>query len=117
MQPPAFTWADISTVQQRLVLGIIDGDGHTIWPATRLRDMGLDERIVVRFQRTYESDTSDPKTTIYDSSGAPIGGMHGVWGLSLLESLALYHHITSDKFGRGFRARDLTTQLKEKLQS
>ena len=57
--------------------GLINGDGHSIYPPEFYVGQGFDcEHLTTEF----ESDTSSPKTTIY-KDGVPQEKMKGIWAL------------------------------------
>jgi hypothetical protein len=82
-------------------------DGHTIWKASMFTDMGFDYRVLP--VSTYESDTSNPKATIFARDGSIIPKVEGVYSLSFLRRLASALNVPqSNKIGRGFEAQELS---------
>lgn len=108
-----FSWDKVSLKAQRELLDVIGDDGHTIWSADGLKEDGVDAYIVDAFTRVERSDGSH-KGSIYapGASGLPgtpiISELRGVYGLTVLRSLAAHYDVHSTKFGRGSEARDLT---------
>ena len=111
-----FSWKNISVENQRLLLDIIGYDGHTIWSSQQLLEKGVDAAVVVKFTDKYESDRSSVKSTIFVNN-VPVSELDGVYGLTVLWSLADYYNVSSDKNGRGFQAQELTTKILEKLNA
>lgn len=94
------------------------GDGWTIWKTSAFTSMGFDKSILPI--REIESDTSSPKSTIYDRDGKVIPKVKGVYGLSFLRRLANElgeGSAGSMFFGRGSEARAITAAILPKLES
>ena len=90
-------------------------DGHTIFEPGDFRM--LPEFVRDHFSDLQHSDPTgrNPKNNIYleDNSVAP--ELYGIYGLDVIEAAARAHAVQSVKNGRGFRAKDLTEQLRAKL--
>jgi hypothetical protein len=110
---PTFSWADTTADQQRLLLNLIGNDGHTIWSAPGLVEDGVPSAIVDAFTHV-ERSGRDFKEMIFTDGGA-VRELRGVYGLTVIRSLARYHQVESDKFGRGSEARELTEKILARL--
>ena len=108
-------WESLTRDQQRQVLKVFGHDGHSIYPASYLAEHGVPQEVIEVFAETHESDGT-LKGSI-ERGGVPVDSMAGVYGLTVLHSLAAYHHVTTDKMGRGFQASDLTNKLERKLRA
>ena len=107
--------SDITKAQIRKAIedDVIFGDGHTIYkPSVYTDHFDLPDRLV----RTYKSDTSDHKSTIYANDGSIIPELQGVYNLSFLEwlvrELGLYNQ-TRDYNGRGSQAQEYVRVLRD----
>lgn len=107
----------IQTMPPEKVLACIDGlDPWTIYEPSYFTERGLPEEAVPLFSKIYESDGS-PKGTITDmSTGEVVDQIAGIYALDFIQAVAQCFGITSDKMGRGFRARDLSQQIREYLE-
>jgi hypothetical protein len=118
---PTFSWANVSLADQTKLLDLIGGDGHTIWSATALIEDGVPAYVIDTFTTVERSDGSH-KGSIYPSDSLGLPGMpilaelRGVYGLTVIRSLASHHGVSSWKMGRGSEARDLTEQIRAKLE-
>jgi hypothetical protein len=107
-------WSSVSIEDQRRVVKVFADDGHTIWGRDTLQAEGLLD-VLMPFYKVFRSDPDgDPKQTIFVDE-QPVTALRGVYGLEVLESLAFQHHIQGQSLGRGFRARELTAALRQKL--
>ena len=100
-------------VQTAIESGVIHGDGHSIFPpafySTLVEVETLDRAGLVR---TFRSDYSNPKTTIFDNAGNPIDSMTGVYNLDVLEWIANLVEVEYvSMFGRGSQARSIVDAL------
>jgi hypothetical protein len=112
---PTFSWDNVTVEEQVKLLDDIGGDGHTIWSAEGLKEDGISAYIVDAFTRVEKSDGSY-KGSIFDShTGELQKELRGVYGLSVIRSLAGHYGVTSHKFGRGSEARELTEGIRTKL--
>jgi len=93
------------------------GDAHTIFKPSAFTDLGLPEEFVMNYARTYKSDTSNPKYTIYDEEGQVIKDVQGVMSSSIADALVRVFGLhgaqqdASDKFGRGSALRVLSQAI------
>lgn len=92
---------------------VIFGDGHTIYkPSVYTDHFDLPDSLV----RTFKSNTSSHKSTIYANDGSIIPEVEGVYNLSFLEwlvhELGLYD-LTRDYNGRGSQAQEYVRVLRE----
>ena len=93
------------------------GDAHTIFKPTAFTDLGLPEEFVMNYARTYKSDTSNPKYTIYDEEGEVIKDVQGVMSSSIADALVRVFGLhgaqqdASEKFGRGSALRVLSQAI------
>ena len=93
------------------------GDAHTIFKPTAFTDLGLPEEFVMNYARTYKSDTSNPKYTIYDEEGEVIKDVQGVMSSSIADALVRVFGLhgaqqdASEKFGRGSALRILSQAI------
>jgi hypothetical protein len=110
---PAFSWDNVSQEQQIKLLETIGGDGHTIWSAPGLIEDGIDGYIIGAFTTVEKSDGSW-KGSIFNSSGM-VDELRGVYGLTVIRSLASHYGESSSKFGRGSEARELTEKIRKHL--
>lgn len=95
--------------------GVIHGDGHSIFPpafySTLVEVETLDRAGLVR---TFHSDYSSSKTTIYDRNGNAVESMTGVYNLDVLEWIARLVEVEYvPMFGRGSQARSIVDALSE----
>lgn len=103
-----------------VLLDIVDGlDGHSIFKPETLEAKGLDYEIIAKMTRTFKSDTSGPKTTIFNREGVVLDETCGVYGLDMLAEIAAYigadtKHARS-LLGRGFRAEAFKTAIRHHL--
>lgn len=97
-----------------LLESISDLDGHSLYKPQKFSK--LPPEVVEAFTETIESDTSDPKTTIFNDRGEALAYVHGIYGLRLVEFIAQTFGITSWKLGRGSRYYHLLEQLQETLK-
>ena len=93
------------------------GDAHTIFKPSAFTDLGLPEEFVMNYARTYKSDTSNPKYTIYDEEGQVIKDVQGVMSSSIADALVRVFGLhgaqqdASEKFGRGSALRILSQAI------
>jgi len=93
------------------------GDAHTIFKPTAFTGLGLPEEFVMNYARTYKSDTSNPKYTIYDEEGEVIKDVQGVMSQSIADALVRVFGLhgaqqdASEKFGRGSALRVLSQAI------
>ena len=106
---PTFTWANVSPDDQRKVLDIIGYDGHTIWRAEAIAE--VNQSVADAFTRTERSDGSWKGSITRSDTGQMVGELRGIYGLSVIRSLAGFYHEESHKFGRGSEARELTAKI------
>ncbi len=101
---------------QRLI-DYIGGNGHGIFELAKVVE-GADvpESKLECWVHTYKSDTSSPKETIFAPDGSVMDELKGIYGLSLIESIASALGCHSPMEGRGSRCRDLTAQVRAKLR-
>jgi len=112
---PPFSWENTTPVEQSQVLYLVGGDGHTIFDPDALKAAGCSAYIIDAFTTVEKSDGSY-KGTIFDSrTGEPQKEMRGLYGLTLVRSLARYYGVESHKFGRGSEARELTEGITNAL--
>ena len=110
---PTFSWANTTAQDQQKLLDIIGGDGHTIWSANALVEDGIPPYIVDRFTTVEKSDGSW-KGSIFTDEGA-VTELRGVYGLTVIRSLAAHYGVESHAFGRGTEARQLTAGIRDHL--
>lgn len=92
--------------------GIIDGDGHSIYPPDFYLEQGFDcEHLTTEFK----SDISSPKTTIF-KDGVPQEKMKGIWALDFHYWVASQCGLArgvdyAEQYGRGSQARAIAGAL------
>jgi hypothetical protein len=106
----------IKSLDPKVVLAVarfVAGDGWTIFSPLAFTDLGMPESVASLFIATYESNTDDPKRTIFGEGGKVINELDGVYGLDLVLDLAheLVPGFRRTKNGRGFAAREATEAL------
>lgn len=89
-------------------------DGHQIWAFKDLYPTGLPGLFVAKLVRTFTSDFSDPKATIFDKEGNSVEKMEGIYSKTLTEALCDELDIDSGTtmIGRGAHVRILVERLK-----
>jgi hypothetical protein len=111
------TWAaDLAPEVWAKLLDNIGGDGHAIWNEKPFIDAGVPEDVIDYFSQVEESDTRDPKTTIFNKSGEALAYTKGVYGLSFLEGACANLELESGSgmyHGRGRQARACTDTLRK----
>lgn len=89
-------------------------DGHGILDPRKLIEAGLPVEAVAYFTETLKSDGT-PKGTIF-VDGKPVDSLDGVYGLRLLEAIAMALNVTYPSFmGRGYQARVIQAALRSHL--
>lgn len=112
---PTFSWANTTPVEQSQVLYHVGSDGHTIFDPDALKEAGCSAYIIDAFTTVEKSDGSW-KGSITDSrTGEMVKELRGLYGLTLVRSLARYYGVESHKFGRGSEARELTEGITNAL--
>jgi hypothetical protein len=107
--------SDITKAQIKKAIedDVIFGDGHTIYKSSVYRDhFDLPDRLV----RTYKSDTSDHKSTIYANDGSIIPELHGVYNLDFLRWLVIEVGLldkAGSRMGRGSQAQEYVRVLRD----
>ena len=92
--------------------GLINGDGHSIYPPDFYVGQGFDcEHLTTEF----ESDTSSPKTTIF-KNGVPQEKVTGIYALDFHYWVAGQCGLASgvdydEKYGRGSQAQAIASAL------
>lgn len=109
-----FDWSALTETEHRKVLQIFANDGHTIYSPAYLLSHDCPQSVIDYFGTTHSSDRADPKNTITVNDRI-VDSLVGVYGLTVLHSLANHYHISTDKSGRGFQAQDLTHKLYDRL--
>lgn len=109
-----FSWSALTIDEQKLVLDIFANDGHTVYGQMFLQEQHCPESVIEEFAVVHQSNFDDPKETI-SVNGKPVVALNGVYGLTVLWSLARHYNITSSAMGRGFQAQELTVQLRTAL--
>lgn len=112
---PVFTWNKTTVAQQATLLEYIGDDGHTVWSADGLIGDGVSDYIIDAFTTVEKSDGTW-KGTIFTDQG-PVDTLRGVYGLTVIRSLAAHYGVTSHKFGRGSEARELTAGIRQHLEA
>lgn len=98
------------------ILGVVDGDGHTIFDPKAFLEEGIPQEIVDRFTVVHKSGHT-PKSKIFGDRGV-YEAVCGVYGLNMLQDIAEqlglkgWEHLA----GRGFRARAITEVLHNWVQ-
>ncbi len=113
---PRFSWAEVPLADQAKLIEEIGFDGHTIWDADKLKESGLNARAIDQFTTVEKSDGSWKGSIFSTTTGELQAELRGVYGLSLIRSLATYHDIHSHAFGRGTEARQLSGDLQSRLR-
>jgi len=97
----------------------VGANGHAIFKAKFISDMGFTDEFVGRYAVNHESGEGY-KSTIFDTAtGNPFKSCYGVYGLNFLYGIA--NDIGADttkangKFGRGSQAGCLCVAIEEKL--
>ena len=101
-------------VQTAIESGVLIGDGHSIFPPTFYSTL-VEVEVLDRagLVRTFRSDYSNPKTTIFDRAGNPIDSMTGVYNLDVLEWIADALDVTyHPALGRGSQAQYIVNALR-----
>lgn len=92
-------------------------DGHCIFDPQAFLDAGLPAPVVAHLTRTYTSDPSSPKGTLF-VDGQPVQDLTGVYGLDLLRFLAGALGVDYARaFGRGTEARNIQAALREHFKN
>jgi hypothetical protein len=112
---PTFSWDKTTVVEQSQVLYHVGGDGHTIFSADALKEAGCSPYIIDAFTTVEKSDGSWKGSITSSETGDLVQELRGVYGLTLVRSLARYYGITSHAFGRGTEARQLTEGITNAL--
>jgi hypothetical protein len=110
---PTFTWSNTTVADQQKLLDIIGGDGHTIWNAPALIEDGVPAYIIDAFTTVEKSDGSWKGSITSTDTGNLVESLRGVYGLTVIRSLAAHYGEHSGKFGRGSEARELTEKIRE----
>jgi len=106
--------AELTAEQVLAICDVIDGDGHTIFKPEAFLKAGTPSAVVDEMCETIKSDTSDPRSTIFDNDGNVMAKLRGVYGLRFLSRIARSFNIDSPGcLGRGFQARALTKAIRE----
>ena len=120
-----YGWCNFRVQSLRSLVRWFAGNGHTIMglPNEETLDrMGWNVTEAVIFGtkiKTYESDLSNPKSTIYTDNG-PVDSLRGWHTLDVLWSIA--EGIEADtkeaasKMGRGFQAQALSASITSRLE-
>jgi hypothetical protein len=91
----------------------LEGNGWEIMKPEYFVEMGFDERLVKTLtDRTY---SGEGKHALYDNDGNSVPYIDGVYYLNFLETCAriVEPNWGSDKMGRGYRAREALSAMKE----
>ena len=112
----AFSWTNVSPEQQSKLLDVIGGDGHTIYSADALKEQ-IDAYVIDRFTTVEKSDGSWKGSITSSETGELVSELRGVYGLTVIRSLAAHYGVTSHAFGRGTEARQLTAGIRDHLAS
>ena len=114
---PTFSWANTTAADQAKLLDIIGGDGHTIWSAPALINDGVPAYIIDTFTTVEKSAGSWKGSITSTETGDLVEELRGVYGLTVIRSLGRHYGVTSDKFGRGSEARELTDGIRRHLEA
>ncbi len=91
-------------------------DGHALLKPSWLAEQGLPEKLVKMHTRTYRSDRSSPKTTIFGPGGKVVPQLEAVYDLALLEAIAREFRLeVRGCLGRGAQAREFRRAIREHL--
>lgn len=93
------------------------GDGWSINDPSYYTDIGFKlEDLPVQ---TYKSNTSDPKSTLFDNEGKVLKQLKGVYNLTFLRKLAreIGAESNTGMLGRGFEAQALTRNIRKVLKT
>ena len=107
--------SDITKAQIKKAIedDVIFGDGHTIYkPSVYTDHFDLPDSLV----RTYKSDTSDHKSTIYANDGSIIPELQGVYNLDFLRWLVREVDLldrAGSRMGRGSQAQEYVRVLRD----
>jgi hypothetical protein len=106
----------VKALDPKVVLAVarfIAGDGWTIFKPAAFTELGVPAETLAHFIKEYQSDTSDPKQTIFGSESEVLDEVRGVYGLDFVMSLVreLVPGFRGTKMGRGFSAREATEAL------
>lgn len=105
---------ELTPKQVLAICKIIGGDGHTIFKPEAFLKKRIPEEVVKLMTRYIASDTSDPRSTIFNNQGQALVGVEGVHGLTFLKRLVSTFELTTEpKLGRGWEAREATRALVE----
>jgi len=121
---PQLSWADLDPAVLLSVADYLEGDGHGIYDANFLLNLGVPEEYVNEVTHIHTSGKSH-KEAIYAPGTAGIPGISPILPSVVgVYSLDVYRRIGRDlglpnpnKFGRGSEARDWWREIKEKLAS
>jgi hypothetical protein len=110
-------WAEALPKETILkALDYINGDGHSLYAPVAFTELGIPRNIVRHYTRVYSSDIRNPKEMMFDQRGRFVSHMKGIYGLDILRALANdLNAPDSSALGRGFEARELTKNIKDKL--
>ena len=105
----------LSDEQILKALDLINGDGHSIKYTRALIEVcGWPEELANAVSKEIESDTSDPKSTIFDKDGNIVEKCYGWYTLSVLMAIASALDVEyRGTIGRGFQARAIDEALRE----
>lgn len=96
------------------VADYVDGDGWTIFAPEAFTKLGMTEEQIAPFIEVEKSDTSHPKSTIFDHEGNVMKECEGVYGLDLVQRIGrLLGLDIGQKMGRGFAAREACEALRK----
>jgi hypothetical protein len=112
---PTFSWGNTTVADQTKLMDTIGGDGHTIWSAPALIEDGVPTYIIDHFTTVEKSDGSWKGSITSTETGDLVEELRGVYGLTVIRSLAGYYSVYSHKFGRGSEARELTDGIRVHL--
>jgi len=101
----AETWRALPKATVQAIAEVSGSDGHTIFKPEAYTAAGMPPELLAYFTQTFTSDTSDPKSTLFNAGGGMIPELKGVYGLRVVESImSAFDLPESSAMGRGFRA-------------
>lgn len=115
---PPFNLSDIPFAALAKLLP--DMDGHTIFDPVMFTDAGISQRFVDSVTFEHESDTSDPKGTIF-KDGEILSSVKGVYALTFLWRVASLLGVDQSSgahgfYGRGSQARALVGAIEKTIK-
>jgi hypothetical protein len=120
-QTPRLSFADLPPATLLAICDYLEGDGHGLYDASFLSDLGVPAEYAAQVTEVHRSDGTH-KGNIYPVGGLNLPGSPVVPETTAVYSLDLYRRIGYDlkladspMLGRGFEARDWDRRIREHL--